>query len=107
MKSRTKWLTVIAALGFLMAGPSAPARESRQHPDEDKAKALADADAANMALWKSQEPEIEAWAAKGKPYIPWACHAGDLPQAGIPAFPGAQGGGEYSFGGRGGKVFVV
>ena len=31
----------------------------------------------------------------------------DLPQAKIPAFPGAWGGGMYSFGGRGGKVIVV
>ena len=31
----------------------------------------------------------------------------DLPQADIPAFPGAEGGGMYSFGGRGGRVFVV
>jgi len=52
-------------------------------------------------------PEIEAWAAKGKPYIPSAGEPGDLPQAKIPAFPGAQGGGIYSFGGRGGKVIVV
>ena len=30
-----------------------------------------------------------------------------LPQSDIPAFPGAEGGGKYSFGGRGGKVIVV
>ena len=32
---------------------------------------------------------------------------GDLPQSDIPAFPGAEGGGKFSFGGRGGEVFVV
>lgn len=52
-------------------------------------------------------PEIQAWAAKGKPYLPGAAKPGDLPQAKIPAFPGAWGGGMYSFGGRGGKVIVV
>src|ERR1051326_5102335 len=52
-------------------------------------------------------PEIEAWAKKGKPYIPGAAKPEDLPQAKIPAFPGAWGGGMYSFGGRGGKVLVV
>src|SRR5690349_12734383 len=52
-------------------------------------------------------PETKAWAAKGKPYIPWAARPEDLPQAKIPAFPGAWGGGMYSFGGRGGKVIVV
>ena len=31
----------------------------------------------------------------------------DLPQSEIPAFPGAEGGGKFSFGGRGGKVIVV
>ena len=29
--------------------------------------------------------------AKGKPYIPWAAKPDDLPQAKIPAFPGAEG----------------
>lgn len=52
-------------------------------------------------------PVIKEWEAKGKPYIPWAAKPSDLPQAKIPAFPGAWGGGMYSFGGRGGKVFVV
>jgi hypothetical protein len=59
------------------------------------------------ARFASQLPEIEAWAAKGKPYLPGAAEPGDLPQAKIPAFPGAEGGGMYSFGGRGGKVLVV
>src|ERR1041385_8423552 len=52
-------------------------------------------------------PEIEAWAKKGKPYLPGAAKPEDLPQAKIPAFPGAWGGGMYSFGGRGGKILVV
>ncbi len=50
---------------------------------------------------------IEKEAKEGKPYIPWAARPTDLPQAEIPAFPGAQGGGAYTFGGRGGKVYVV
>jgi hypothetical protein len=50
---------------------------------------------------------IAEWEKKGKPYIPWASKPTDLPQSGIPAFPGAEGGGMYSVGGRGGKVFVV
>jgi hypothetical protein len=58
-------------------------------------------------LFARQLPQIEAWAAKGKPYLPGAAEPGDLPQAKIPAFPGAEGGGMYSFGGRGGKVLVV
>jgi len=43
----------------------------------------------------------------GKPYIPWAAKPSDLPQAKIVSFPGAEGGGAYTFGGRGGKVYVV
>ncbi len=57
--------------------------------------------------WARALPIINAEAAKGKPYIPWASYPEDLPQAKIPAFPGAEGGGMYSFGGRAGQVFVV
>lgn len=52
-------------------------------------------------------PIIEAEALQGRPYIPWAERPTDLPQARIPSFPGAMGGGAYSFGGRGGKVITV
>lgn len=57
--------------------------------------------------WAKALPLIEKEAKEGKPYIPWAARPYDLPQAEIPAFPGAEGGGKFSFGGRGGKVFVV
>jgi hypothetical protein len=57
--------------------------------------------------WAKALPIITAEAKKGKPYIPWAARPYDLPQSNILAFPGAEGGGAYSFGGRGGKVIVV
>lgn len=57
--------------------------------------------------WEKAQPELARWAEMGKPYIPGAARPSDLPQAQIPAFPGAWGGGMYSFGGRGGKVLVV
>lgn len=57
--------------------------------------------------WQKAWKTIQYDATHGKPYIPWAARPIDLPQADIPAFPGAEGGGAYSFGGRGGKVFVV
>jgi hypothetical protein len=57
--------------------------------------------------WAKALPIIEADAKNGKPYVPWASKPSDLPQAKIPCFPGAEGGGAFSFGGRGGKVIVV
>jgi hypothetical protein len=57
--------------------------------------------------WAIAYPIIQKEAKQGRPYIPWASRFDELPQADIPAFPGAEGGGKYSFGGRGGKVIVV
>ncbi|MBB3186987.1 polysaccharide lyase [Microbacter margulisiae] len=59
------------------------------------------------SAWQVALPIVKEQAMHGKPYIPWAHRPSDLPQASIPAFPGAMGGGEYSFGGRGGKVYTV
>ena len=58
-------------------------------------------------LMQKLAPQLQEWAAKGKPYLPRSIFPTDLPSANIPAFPGAEGGGKFSFGGRGGKVFVV
>jgi hypothetical protein len=57
--------------------------------------------------WEKALPAIQKDEKNGKPYIPWASKPSDLPQANIPAFPGAEGGGAYSFGGRGGRVIEV
>src|SRR2546423_1586643 len=70
-------------------------------------RAKSDADKRSDEAWEKALPVIKEWEAKGKPYLPWASSPGDLPQASIPAFPGAEGGGAFTCGGRGGKVFVV
>lgn len=59
------------------------------------------------SAWKVALPQVQYDQTHGKPYVPWAARPTDLPQADILAFPGAEGGGAYSFGGRGGKVYVV
>jgi hypothetical protein len=78
---------------------------------EDVKKASDDQMKATLAAsdnaWEKAKVIIEAEAKQGKPYIPWAGRPTDLPQAEIPAFPGAEGGGAFSFGGRGGRVIVV
>jgi hypothetical protein len=74
---------------------------------EETAKMMKEAQRKSDEAWAKAWPIIDAEAKKGKPFIPWAARPTDLPQAEIPAFPGAEGGGKFSFGGRGGKVYVV
>ena len=83
------------------------ARENWPVPDD----AIKERDAAwnqyEQQVISNAASQLAEWATRGKPFIPWASRPGDLPQAKVPAFPGAEGGGKFSFGGRGGKVFVV
>jgi hypothetical protein len=92
-------LSLSAPLGFAReswpvaeGADKARQAEFKQHEDE---------------VWSNVAPALAEWDKKGKPYIPWAAKPGDLPQAKVPAFPGAEGAGKFSFGGRGGKVYVV
>lgn len=59
------------------------------------------------SAWAAAFPIVIKEAKEGRPYVPWASRPYDLRQARIPAFPGAEGGGMFSFGGRGGKVLTV
>jgi hypothetical protein len=101
-------LAVAAFMAMLRVGTVDAAYPSV--PEEVQAEAnrkLAQVQRHSDEAWVEALPAIEEWAAKGKPYLPGAARPDDLPQADIPAFPGAQGGGMYSFGGRGGRVMVV
>lgn len=110
-KCHFKW--VILYLGIVAGFQIYVSEVAAQYPRVSKAdsaraqtKMAAEDEHSDLAFAKAL-PEIEAWAAKGKPYLPGAAQPGDLPQAEIPSFPGAWGGGMYSFGGRGGRVIVV
>nr|MBP7472666.1 polysaccharide lyase [Prevotella sp.] len=59
------------------------------------------------SAWAVAFPIVKKEAMAGRSYVPWAFRPYDLRQADIPAFPGAEGGGMFTFGGRGGKVLVV
>lgn len=79
-------------------------------PDSIKergAREEAEIDRKSNLAWEKALPVVMEQAAKGRPYKPWASEPGDLLKNDIPAFPGAEGGGMYTAGGRGGKVIVV
>ena len=62
---------------------------------------------ASMKAWQRALPTVIREHREGRIYCPWASSPSDLLKADIPAFPGAEGGGMYTPGGRGGKVLVV
>ena len=106
MKMNLTWMTAISA-AVVCCGLTVSARE--------KWPAMTEAEKARAATFKKHEaevlqaiqPQLVEWAKRGKPFFINAQVPADLPQAPVPAFPGAEGAGAHSFGGRGGKVFVV
>ena len=106
----TMRITSLLVLMFLALAVSARAQGYPKVPaaimEQSRAERAAASQRSDEAFARAL-PEIEAWARKGKPYLPGAAKPEDLPQAKIPAFPGAWGGGMHAFGGRGGRVIVV
>lgn len=79
-------------------------------PDSIKQRAeaeQAEIDRKSDLAWEKALPVVISEAQKGRPYRPWASKPEDLIKSEIPAFPGAEGGGAYTPGGRGGKVITV
>lgn len=64
-------------------------------------------DARSDSAWAEAYPIVMSESGQGRPYRPWASKPEDLIRSDIPAFPGAEGGGAFTPGGRGGKVYVV
>ena len=105
MKKKIAMLLMLS-LGFSTASMA-------QYPQiTDEAKHLIDSleacwQAHSDSAWEKAFPIVVKEAREGRPYVPWAARPYDLRQAKIPAFPGAEGGGMFTFGGRGGKVLTV
>jgi hypothetical protein len=97
----TAMLSIFTSIAFCQY-PKIP-EDVKKNTDELMRKAAKQSDEA----WQKALPVIEEYAKQGKPYIPWAGRPDDLPQAKILAFPEAEGGGKFTFGGRGGNVYVV
>ncbi len=101
-----KFLILAISLASVVSSRAQYPAISAEIAAEARAK-LSAADQRSDEAFARALPIIKEWEAKGKPYLPGAAEPGDLPQATIPAFPGAWGGGMFSYGGRGGNVFVV
>ncbi len=100
--------TLIALFGFVyFNGLFAQYPDIPEDVHKASVKLIEDTYKLSDEAWEKALPIVEKEAAEGRPYIPWAGRPNDLPQADIPSFPGAEGGGMYSFGGRGGKVITV
>src|SRR4030042_800806 len=100
----------LLGLSIILTGLQPLLSQYPQVPKEIQASAdslMKEAERLSDSAWVRALPVIQYEARMGKPFIPWASRPTDLPQADIPAFPGAMGGGEFSFGGRGGRVIVV
>ncbi len=98
----TAAVCLVAAGSVVAQYPDIP-KDVQQKSDSLMRAANRHSDSAWQVAW----PIIQKEAREGKPYIPWASRVDELPQSDMLAFPGAEGGGRYSFGGRGGKVYVV
>ena len=100
-------------LNLFMALLVAPVSLFAQYPDvpsdvkAQSEKMIQDENKIVDSVMRANSAILKLNASNGKPYIPWAARPTDLPVAKIPAFPGAEGGGQYAFGGRGGKVITV
>ncbi len=103
--------TLLATAALWSAVALAPsigiAREKWPRMTEE-AKAHAEAVKAHEnEVLQAIAPALAEWDKKGKPFIPHAVLPSDLPAAPVLAFPGAEGAGAYSFGGRGGRVYII
>ncbi|MCW9705279.1 hypothetical protein [Fodinibius salsisoli] len=103
------FISVLLFFGIVSLGPPAKAQYP-SIPEDHEARAgakMEKVESRSDSIWQEVLPTVMDQALNGRPYLPYASMPSHLPQAEIPAFPGAEGGGAYTLGGRGGKVYVV
>ena len=114
MNLNDNWLLVAGRMGIAICFALLPFQNAyAQYPKVDS---LAQKEYDSIArlfrlqrdsVWADSYKIVMQEARHGRPYVPWASRPYDLVKAEIPAFPGAEGGGMYTPGGRGGRVLVV
>ena len=105
-----KTIQKVLVAGALMAFVQTASAQYPTIPDSVKLRGKmqeAEFERQSDEAWEKALPVVLDEAQKGRPYKPWASKPGDLIKSDIPAFPGAEGGGAYTPGGRGGKVITV
>ena len=107
MKNSLKNLVLLSAVAFCTGQAKAQYPVIPKSVEDSADAVMAAINKRSDEKWALALPAVEAEEKAGKPYVPWASGSTDLLKAKIPAFPGAQGGGAYTGGGRGGKVIVV
>ncbi|WP_244518769.1 polysaccharide lyase [Parapedobacter composti] len=114
MMKRTLKMAGGLSLLFALYGPYGITPAHAQYPVippvfQQRTDSILELEEARLqAYWEREgKATVERQARAGRPYVPWAAYPLDLVRADIPAFPGAEGGGAFTPGGRGGKVYVV
>src|ERR1700735_432772 len=90
-------LTALSLVIFGCAIQSGFAREHWPMPSDAERARQKEFTAYGQQVASNVAPALVEWGKRGKPFIPWASKPEDLPQAKVPAFPGAEGGGKFSF----------
>ncbi len=107
MKQKRKNLFLAAICFFSLVSVKAQYPDIPADVKKSSDSLIAAANAHSDSMWKIAWPIVQQEARNGKPYIDFASRPTDLPQSNLAAFPGAEGGGKFTFGGRGGRVIVV
>lgn len=107
MKQKRKNLFLAAICFFSLVSVKAQYPDIPADVKKSSDSLIAAANAHSDSMWKIAWPIVQKEAREGKPYIDFASRPTDLPQSNLAAFPGAEGGGKFTFGGRGGRVIVV
>lgn len=107
MKQKRKNLFLAAICFFSLVSVKAQYPDIPADVKKSSDSLIAAANAHSDSMWKIAWPIVQQEAREGKPYIDFASRPTDLPQSNLAAFPGAEGGGKFTFGGRGGRVIVV